>query len=247
MSLFDGTPMIVGSTASQAGFQFPASLSERYRPHSLADFVGLEKPKRVLAKFADAPFPNAAFLFVGPSGTGKTSMALALCEAIRGELHHIPSQSCNLATLEDVVRQCHYVPRYNSLHVVLVDEADAMTSQAQLAFLSKLDGRHSHRRLCSSSQRMIASACSHGSSRAVCVLTLPPTGWLKRPQAYWSASGRQRQATPQNNQTFCAWCKTARITFGTRSIVCRWNYWRSDQDRAANVRESDAGKAQQRV
>jgi len=140
MSLFDGTSIIVSSTASQAGFQFPASLSERYRPHSLADFVGLDKPKRVLAKFADAPFPNAAFLFVGPSGTGKTSMALALCEAIRGELHHIPSQSCNLATLEDVVRQCHYVPRHNSLHVVLVDEADAMTSQAQLAFLSKLDG-----------------------------------------------------------------------------------------------------------
>jgi replication-associated recombination protein RarA len=126
--------------SAQAGIQFPASLSEKYRPHSLAEFVGLDKPKRVLAKFADAPFPNAAFLFVGPSGTGKTSMALALCEAIRGELHHIPSQNCNLATLEDVVRQCHYVPRNNTLHVVLVDESDQMTSAAQLTFLSKLDG-----------------------------------------------------------------------------------------------------------
>ena len=35
---------------------------------------------------------------------------------------------------------CHYVPRNNSLHVVLVDESDQMTPQAQLAFLSKLDG-----------------------------------------------------------------------------------------------------------
>ena len=35
---------------------------------------------------------------------------------------------------------CHYVPCNNSLHVVLVDEADAMTPQAQLSFLSKLDG-----------------------------------------------------------------------------------------------------------
>jgi replication-associated recombination protein RarA len=119
---------------------FPASLSEKYRPHSLADFVGLEKPKRVLSKFADAPFPNAAFLFVGPSGTGKTSMGLALCEAIRGELHHIPSQRCNVETVEDTVRQCHYVPRNNTLHVVLVDEADQMSKAAQLAFLSKLDG-----------------------------------------------------------------------------------------------------------
>jgi replication-associated recombination protein RarA len=126
--------------STQAGINFPASLSEKYRPRSLQDFVGLEKPKRVLAKFADSPFPNAAFLFVGPSGTGKTSMALALCEAIRGELHHIPSQNCNVATLEDVVRQCWYVPKNNALHVVLVDEADQMTPPAQLAFLSKLDG-----------------------------------------------------------------------------------------------------------
>jgi len=126
--------------ATQAGIQFPASLSEKYRPHSLQDFVGLEKPKKVLAKFAQSPFPHAAFLFVGPSGTGKTSASLALCEMIRGELHHIPSQSCNVATVEDTVRQCHYVPRNNTLHVVLVDEADQMTPQAQLAFLSKLDG-----------------------------------------------------------------------------------------------------------
>ena len=127
---------------TQAGLAFPALLSEKYRPHDLADFVGLEKPKKVLVKFAANPFPNAAFLFVGPSGTGKTSMALALCEAIGGEMHHIPSQSCNVETVNDVVRQCHYVPRngQRSLHVVLVDEADQMTPQALLAFLSKLDG-----------------------------------------------------------------------------------------------------------
>jgi replication-associated recombination protein RarA len=125
---------------AQAGLNFPASLSEKYRPHSLQDFVGLEKPKKVLQKFAANPFPNAAFLFVGTSGVGKTSMAMALCEAIGGELHHIPSQSCNVATVEDTVRQCHYVPRNNTLHVVLVDEADQMSKAAQLSFLSKLDG-----------------------------------------------------------------------------------------------------------
>jgi DNA polymerase III delta prime subunit len=67
-------------------------------------------------------------------------MALALCEAIRGELHHIPSQNCNVGTVEEVTRMCHYVPRKNSLHVVLVDEADQMSNAAQLSFLSKLDG-----------------------------------------------------------------------------------------------------------
>jgi replication-associated recombination protein RarA len=126
--------------SGQASLAFPASLSEKYRPRRLADFVGLDKPKKVLSRFADAPFPNAAFLFVGPSGVGKTSMGLAFCETIRGELHHVPSQTCNVETLENVIRQCHYVPASgHSFHIILVDEADRMTKAAQLHLLSKLD------------------------------------------------------------------------------------------------------------
>jgi DNA polymerase III gamma/tau subunit len=116
MSLFQNLP------TAQSGLAFPASLSEKYRPHSFAEFVGLEKPKKILAKFADAPYPSA-WLFIGPSGTGKTSMALAFCEAIR-----------------NVVRQCHYIPATGkSFHVVIADEADRMSKAAQLALLSKLD------------------------------------------------------------------------------------------------------------
>ncbi len=125
--------------AGQGSIAFPASLSEKYRPRALDEFVGLDKPKRVLTNFAAKPFPNAAFLFVGSSGTGKTSAALALCEMIRGELHHIPSQNCNLATIEDIARQCHYVPRNNTLHVVLIDEIHAASKAAQMALLSKTD------------------------------------------------------------------------------------------------------------
>jgi DNA polymerase III delta prime subunit len=58
---------------------------------------------------------------------------------LRGELHHIPSQQCNLDTVNDTIRQCHYVPRNQTFHVVLVDEADQMSKAAQLALLSKLD------------------------------------------------------------------------------------------------------------
>lgn len=125
--------------ASQPVFSFPESLTERYRPRAIGEFAGLEKPKRILAKLAANPFPSA-WLFIGPSGTGKTTMALALAEMIPAELHHIPSQECNLANIDRVRATCQYVPEAGKrMHLVLIDEADQMTPAAQVSMLSKLD------------------------------------------------------------------------------------------------------------
>jgi replication-associated recombination protein RarA len=123
---------------SNLALSFPQSLSEKYRPRSIGDFVGLEKPKRVLGKFAANPYASA-WLFVGPPGLGKTTMALALAELLNAELHHISSQQCLVGNVEDVIRQCWYVPVVGGFHLVLVDEADKMSNAAQLHFLSKLD------------------------------------------------------------------------------------------------------------
>ena len=124
---------------STLSFAFPQPLAEKYRPMRIADFVGLERPKKVLAAFLKRPTPGA-WLFVGPSGVGKSSMALALAAELAGELHKIPSQKCTASAIEDVVRQCWYAPMTpGGFHIVLADEADQMTPAAQLALLSKLD------------------------------------------------------------------------------------------------------------
>jgi DNA polymerase III gamma/tau subunit len=127
------------SECAQTGIPFPVSLAEKYRPQTIGEFVGLERPKKVLSAFCKRP-TSGAWLFVGPSGVGKSTMALALAEELQAELHKIPSQKCNAQTIEDTVRQCWYAPMTpGGFHVVLCDEADAMTNAGQLQLLSKLD------------------------------------------------------------------------------------------------------------
>jgi DNA polymerase III gamma/tau subunit len=123
----------------QADLAFPQSLAEKYRPMRIADFIGLERAKRVLSAFCNRP-TSGAWLFVGPSGVGKSTMALALATELQAELHKIPSQKCTAQTIEDTVRQCWYAPMTpGGFHIVLCDEADAMTNAGQLQLLSKLD------------------------------------------------------------------------------------------------------------
>ena len=114
------------------------SLVEKYKPSKIDGFAGLAKPRAILKAIAANPY-DSAWLFLGPSGIGKTTMALAFADEVGAELHHIPAKQCDLATVQDVVQACHYVPFFGKWHLVLVDEADQMTKPAQLAFLSKLD------------------------------------------------------------------------------------------------------------
>ena len=130
----------------QGELGFPQPLSEKYRPQSIAQFIGLEKQKKVLSAFARRPV-SCAWMFLGPSGVGKSTMALALAKELNAELHHIPSQKCTVGEIDEIIRMCHRAP-YRLFgadagkadwHVVLVDEADQMSNAAQLALLSKLD------------------------------------------------------------------------------------------------------------
>lgn len=138
---------------NQSALEFPQSLSEKYRPARIQDFAGLAKPKRILSKFAANPY-ESAWLFVGPSGTGKTTMALALADEMGAELHKIPARQCDLETIQEVCKRCYYMPRMADdwkpckMHLVLIDEADSMTPAAQLAMLSKLDSTQFPPRTC---------------------------------------------------------------------------------------------------
>lgn len=73
----------------QTGFEFPQPLTEKYRPGKISEFVGLDKIKRAMTKLVTKPYPSAWF-FLGNSGTGKTTMALALASEMPAQLHDLP-------------------------------------------------------------------------------------------------------------------------------------------------------------
>lgn len=134
---------------SQTGLGFAPpinySLTESYKPQTIGEFVGLAKQKTILSNLIANPRP-CGLRFLGTPGTGKTSMAFAFAEAIGAQIHHVPSQDCNLENLERIARMCHTVPydwhkgKPCKWHVVIIDEADEMSRAAQTFLLSRLDG-----------------------------------------------------------------------------------------------------------
>lgn len=123
----------------QAGFQFPQSLTEKYRPQTLAEFAGMEKQRTILTNFARRPYATS-FLFTGAPGTGKTSAWMALAAEIPAEIHHVPSQECTVDNLKRIVYTCHMMPMSGlKMHLVGVDEIDLASPAADAYLLSKLD------------------------------------------------------------------------------------------------------------
>jgi replication-associated recombination protein RarA len=132
------------STPMQGGFTFPESLSDKYKPKRVAEFMQAF-PRKVMLSLLANPKPSAWY-FLGASGLGKTEMALAVANEMPAQLHHVASKDCDLEQVRRLKLACNYIPhdmfnpdRPCKMHVVIVDEADQMSSAAQLAFLSLLD------------------------------------------------------------------------------------------------------------
>lgn len=126
-------------------------LVAKYQPKVLGDFVGIDHAVKIFTAFLQRPY-DAAFLMLGDSGTGKTSLAFAVAQALDSEIHHVPAKFADLERIEQTLHDCHYSPVRRTpegiplfgenarWHSCIFDEVDRFTPAAQQIFLSVLDG-----------------------------------------------------------------------------------------------------------
>jgi len=92
------------------------ALYRKYRPQDFDDVVGQEPVVRTLKNAIELGQVRQAYLFAGPRGTGKTSMARILAKALNCE--HGPT-----TTPDKVCHACVSIANGSSLDVVEVDAA----------------------------------------------------------------------------------------------------------------------------
>jgi DNA polymerase III subunit gamma/tau len=93
-----------------------AALYRKYRPQTFADVVGQEAVVRTLSNAISADKVRQAYLFAGPRGTGKTSLARILAKAVNCE--HGPTP-----TPDNTCHSCVAISNGSSLDVIEMDAA----------------------------------------------------------------------------------------------------------------------------
>jgi replication-associated recombination protein RarA len=125
---------------SQVTMDFPQSLVQEFCPSRVENFIGLERPKRILLSLLKNP-RSCALLLVGPPGCGKTTISQRFAEQLNATTWEIAAQECTADRLRDLCFHLSFVPRsgLNGFHCVIVSECDAMSDAASKILLSKLD------------------------------------------------------------------------------------------------------------
>jgi DNA polymerase-3 subunit gamma/tau len=119
-----------------------------YRPATLDEIIGNESVKDSLSSiFARKDRPHT-FLFIGPSGTGKTTLGRIVKNMLEcSDSDFIELNSANtrgIDTIRELSQNCHYSPIDGNVKVYLLDEVHQQTKDAQHAILKLLEDTPSH-------------------------------------------------------------------------------------------------------
>src|SRR3989337_1311579 len=131
-----------------------------YRPKTLEEVVGHEEIKESLKSlFKENTFPHA-FLFSGPSGTGKTTFARIIANMLGGNGDIIEVNIANTNGV-DFIRELNEIARKSPLlgnnKVFILDEVQQLTKEGQNCLLKLLEDspKYSYFILCTTDQQKL--------------------------------------------------------------------------------------------
>src|ERR1700759_3819636 len=131
------------------------ALYRKYRPKGLADVVGQDHIVTTLQNALKAGKISHAYLFTGPRGVGKTSVARILAHEINGlpytdESTHLDIIEIDAASnrrideIRDLRDKVHIAPTSAKYKVYIIDEVHMLTKEAFNALLKTLEEPPAH-------------------------------------------------------------------------------------------------------
>jgi DNA polymerase-3 subunit gamma/tau len=135
--------------------QMSKVLYRKYRSLSLDELVGQKHITDTLKKAVDKNLISHAYLFTGPRGTGKTSVARILAHAVNGiaysqDVTHIDIIEIDAASnrrideIRDLREKVHIAPTSLKYKVYIIDEVHMLTKEAFNALLKTLEEPPEH-------------------------------------------------------------------------------------------------------
>ena len=119
------------------------SLAVKYRPQTFAEVCGQNITTRILNKVLEKQSFKNAYLFAGPSGTGKTTLSRIFAKAINGgigEPTEIDGASNNgVDQVRAIVESANQRSLVGTYKIYIIDECHMITSAGWNAFLKGLE------------------------------------------------------------------------------------------------------------
>ena len=131
------------------------ALYRRYRPKTLADVVGQEQITDVLKKSLENGKISHAYLFIGPRGTGKTSVARILAHEINHFDYELEDDYLDIIEIDaasntgvdnirDLRERAIIAPTKGKYKVYIIDEVHMLSKSAFNALLKTLEEPPEH-------------------------------------------------------------------------------------------------------